>query len=242
MRSNALRRFQKWIAKWLMLFSALQPLLGAQEQPELFYYLAVPSCPQKGECLFVACIQLDHKGNPVQLSPKSGKSSTPFFSIWRSSYWDEHAPEGSMRTPADWKYAIETKAERAIARKPEFAPLPESIRQFFFELEKLRCISMQEIILQPLFRTEGFIGWQHVKHLDVLATPASTSAEDRSKAFLLSLREPKEKDPAKALNACFSLLHLKTQSIRYWPEYNVFLIEAHADFKDVVETLFSPTY
>jgi len=243
MRCFSLRQVWKWSVVCLIFLSAMHPSLNAKEQPELFYYLAVPSCPKNGECLFVACIQLDRQGVPVQSRAKNDASGAgSIFSIWRSSFWDEKAPDKSLRTPLDWKHSIEVKAERAIVRKSEFSQLPEPIRLLFLELEKLRCVSMQEIILQPLFQAEGFIGWQHVKHLNVLATATSTSAEERAKALLASLHEARETDPGKALAGNLALLHIKAQSVRYWPEYNVFLIEANEDFKEVAETLFSAMY
>ncbi len=191
--------------------------------------------------MFVACIQLSRLGIPLGAKTQAGQTA-PFFSLWRSGYWDEKAPEASVKNDEQWKNALDASAERAVAKKAALSQLPAPILRFFFELEKLRCASLsQQIILQPLFKTEGFVGWQHVKHLDVLATATTVSDGERSKALLSSFRDSSATDPEKSLVSNLSAFGAKPRSIRYLPEYNVFLIEADAHFKEAVETLFSPT-
>lgn len=241
MRSTWFRQLQKRIALWSVLLCAIPPFARATDAPEIFYYLAVPSCPAKGECVFVACIQLDRLGIPV--AEKAGKSgAASFFSIWRSSYWDEKAPGAAVKTAGEWKTLLNAEAERAVARRGSLSQLPDPIRKFFVELEKLRCASLRkQIILQPLFKTEGFVGWEHVTHLDVLATASTISAADRSKALLAGFHDTVETDPAKSLVANLASLGVKPRTARYWPEYNLFVIEADAKFKEI-ETLFSAMY
>jgi len=240
MSSHWFRRFQKRIAVCLIFLGSLNPLARSAE-PEMFYYLAVPSCPQKGECLFVACIQLNRRGLPLDVKTKTGPSA-PFFSIWRSSYWDEKAPETSIKNYAQWKSALDAEAERAVAKKEVLSQLPAPITRFFFELEKLRSASLnQQIILQPLFKKEGFVGWQHVQHLDVLALATNASDKERSKALLSSFHDPNATDPEKSLLSNLAAFGVKPRSMRYLPEYNVFLIEADAHFKEAAESLFEAT-
>ena len=240
MSSHWFQRVQVGIFACLIALGVTSPLACADEQPETFYYLAVPSCPGKGDCVFVACIQLNRQGIPVDAKGKAG--TAPFFSIWRSGYWEEKAPDAFVKNADEWKSNLDADAERAVAKKASLANLPDPITKFFFDLERLRCASLgRQIILQPLFKTEGFVGWQHVKHLDVLATPTTVSDEERSRALLASFQEAVEKDPAKSLRNSLASVGVKPQSVRYWPEYNVFLIEADAKFIEV-ETLFSPLY
>ena len=241
MRSHWFRRFQKRVAFCLVLLGALHPLARAAKPPEMLYYVAVPSCPKNGECIFVACIQLSHLGIPLEAKTKAGQTA-PFFSIWRSSYWDEKLPKASVKNYEQWKNALDASAERTVAKKEALSQLPAPILRFFFELEKLRSASLsQQIILQPLFKAEGFVGWQHVKHLDVLATATTASDGERAKALLSSFRDSSAADPEKSLLSNLSAFGTKPRSIRYLREYNVFLIEADAHFKEAVETLFSPT-
>ena len=238
MNCNWFRWYQKWIVITCIAFSCtMNPSAFAVDSPEFFYYLAVPSCPQNGECVFVACIQLNRQGIPVDAK----SATTPFFSIWRSSYWDEKETAVGVKNYDEWRKDLEAKAERAMAKKASLSQLPSPILKFFLELEKLRCSSLQQqIILKPLFKTEGFVGWEHVKHLDVLADATTVSDEERSKALLASFQDRSEKDPAKSLLANLSALGIKTKSVRYWPEYNIFLIEAEAQFKETIEDLFKP--
>ena len=222
MSSTWLRRFQKAIAAWLVFLGATHPLARAVAQPEVFYYLAVPSCPAKGECVSVACIKLDRNGLPVDA--KQAKAA-PFFSIWYSGSWQGKTPNASAKQ----------------GKPGKLADLPAPLVRFFAELEKLRATSVEPLIPQPLFKPPFSMRWEHVAHLNIVAAASAVSAEDRSKALIASFHEAIETDPAKSLMSNLSCLGVKPRSLRYWPEYNVFLIEADARFQETIETLFSPT-
>ncbi|MCX6966301.1 MAG: hypothetical protein NTZ46_00725 [Verrucomicrobia bacterium] len=214
------RRLQTPIAACLVL-GALNLLARATEPAEIFYYLAVPSCPGPGECVSVACIQLDGTGAPVDAKSKDGK---PFFSIWYSGCWQ---PKPTKSFPR-WSLP-EREGE-----------LPVPLLGFFTELEKLRAASARPIILQPLFKPPFSMRWEHVAHLNVVASASDVSAESRSKALLASFHDPQGTDPAKSLSSSLGLLGMKPHRLRYWPEYNVFLIEADARLKETIEILFLP--
>jgi hypothetical protein len=231
----------QWMLPCVLLLLASPPLAWAKERPRTFFYLAVPACD--GNLISVACIKLNRQGVPAGGTPKTGNASaTPFFSIWYSTPWEQKAPEASVTSQKAWEEDLETKAKRALAESGGVSELPVPIAQLFLEIEKLRCATTRDIILQPLFKTQDFVGWEHEKHLNVLATVTSVGAEQRAQAILASLAERKESDPAKALRSCFTTCGIKTESVRYWSKYNVFLIEAGADFEDFIETLFSPLY
>ena len=144
--------------------------------------------------------------------------------IWYSGSWQE-------RTPS--VFPKQSRVEKE-------GNLPAPIVRFFVEIEKLRAASAQPLILQPLFKPPFSMRWEHVVHLNVLATTSAVSAADRSKALIASFREPRETDPAKSLLSTLETLGFKPRSLRYWPEYNLFLIEADARFQETIETLFLP--
>ena len=219
MSSLWFRRFPKWIAACLIFLGALNPLSRAADPAEWFYYLAVPSCPAPGECVSVACIRLDHNGLPVDAKPKE-----PFFSIWYCGSWQERTPGARLQ----W----------SLPEKEGSLPAP--LLRFFTEFEKLRAASAQPLILQPLFKPPFSMRWEHVAHLDVVATASAISAGARSKALLASFHDTGQADPAKSLLANLAPLGIKPRSLRYWPEYNIFLIEADAKFKETIELLFAP--
>lgn len=240
MSCHALCRVRKGMITCALLLAAMNPFASAKEKPSTFYYLAVPTCQRQERLISVACIKLDRHGLPAEGKAKG--SDTPFFSLWYSAPWEEAAPDDSVRNVSQWKEALEAKAERALAKDEAMSQLPAPIVRFFLEIEKLRCVSPRDVIVQPLFKSRNFVGWEQVKRLDVVASASPLSAEERSKTILWSLHEIKGTDPAKNLEALLSCVSIKTQSVRYWPRYNVFLIEAGADFDESIQTLFSPMY
>lgn len=214
------------------------PLLAKDRPPETFYYLAVPSCG--GKCLFFATLQFDRQGKLVQAPQKK----TPFFTLWRSGYWDEKAPDPFVKNLEDWKKTLELRAQKTVAAKQEMGGLPAPIVDFFVAVETLRAAALdQPLVLQPLFQTKDFVGWENGTHLNVLAVPDTVGAKERSKALLRTmgaLSKEETQDPAQWMKTLLIHFGAKVQSVRYWPEYNVFLFEADGEFKETMETIFSP--
>lgn len=227
------------MAACLLLVSFSPPLLAKDPPPETFYYLAVPSGLEK--CLFFASLQLDRHGVPAAPKKKEAKTA-PFFTIWRSGYWDEKEPEPPAKNLEEWRALLALRARQTVEAKKEIAALPPPLVECFVALETLRASALHcEIVVHPLFQTQSFVGWENESHLNLLATPDGLSAPERSKGLLRTMGASKKEetqDPAQWMKNLFTASGVKVQSVRYWPEYNVFLFEAGAEFKEKMEVLF----
>lgn len=226
----------RWISLALAACLLLPASLAAKE-PERFYYLAVPSAPAK--CLFFSCLQFDPTGKRVAAPGKKG----PFFTLWRSGYWDEKNPHTAAKDFDDWHKALELRAQKTLAEKKEMSLIPSPIVEFFVAVETVRAAALnQPLVVEPLFQSQGFIGWENGRHLNALVTPDTLGPKERSKALLRAMGAPEkeqDQDPAQWMKTLLTNLGVKVQSVRYWPEYNIFLFEGDGEFKDLVEVLFN---
>lgn len=232
---NASRWLRIGLAACLCFLLAAPPSRG--KEPETFYYLAIPSAP--GKCLFFASLQFDLAGKPVAASPKAR-----FFTLWRSGYWDERAPDLPVKTAEEWTRALELRARKTLAAKKEMSLIPPPLVEFFVAVETLRAGALdQALVVHPLFQAKGFAGWENTSHLNLLATPDTLGPKERSRQLLRSMGAASrelDQDSAQWIKTLFSAFGMPLRSVRYWPEYNVFLFEADGRFKEKAETVFSP--
>lgn len=235
MSADALSFLRGWAA-CLLVFSGA---VFAGEKEETSYFLAVPS-PQQ-DLVVLEVIRLDRHGQPLPAPKKQG----PFFTIWRSGYAQEKAPDVAVKTLEDWNRELELRGQKAVAARAEMGALPAPIVRFFSELETLRAGALsQPPVLQPLSRIKGFAGWEEVAHFDVLAVPDTLGSKERARALLRAFRAPQKEldsDPGPWLKAYLESLGVKVKSARYWPEYNVFLFEGGAHFREMADVLFNGT-
>lgn len=220
-----------------LIFLGIAPSEAKEEAP--YYFLAVPVAQDGLVCM--AALQLDRQGKPVLAS----KKSSPFFTIWRSGYSAEKEPDGLVKDKESWNKTLELRAEKAVAAKQEMGGLPAPLLKFFMAVETLRAGALnQPPVLAPLFQARGFVGWAEVAHLDVIAIPDTLGPKERSRQLLRTLgasQKEAEQDPAQWMKTFLENLGVKVQSARYWPEYNVFLFEGDAQFKEMVDMLLNAT-
>ncbi len=224
-------KLPRWIALFLLLCCASP---GGAEPAAAFYYLAIPSAPAK--CLFFSCLRLEAQGNPGPAGKKS-------FTLWRSGYWDEREPDIVVKDPGDWTHALELRARKSLAARPEMNGVPPAMIEFFVALQTLRDAALKTpIVAEPLFRNPNFVGWENARHLNALAVPDTLGPKERSRALLQAMGAAErelDQDPGPWLKALLGSLGTKVASARYYPEYNVFVFEAGPDFPQTMETLFS---
>lgn len=218
-----------------LLFLGMLPVKAKEEAT--FYFLAIPVAQDDVVCLEV--FQFDRAGKPVM----DAKKKPPFFTIWRSGYWAEKSPDIVVKDMDDWRKALELRAQKTVASKKEMAGLPPAIVDFFVAVETLRAGALNgALVVQPLFQAKGFVGWGEVSHLNVIAMPDTLGPQERSKALLRTFKAPAkevDQEPGQWMKTFLENLGVKVKSSRYWPEYNVFLFEGGADFKDLVDALFN---
>ena len=224
---NALRR----IGLGLLLLLSMGALHAGEART--FCYLAVPSAPAK--CLFFSCVRVD--AQPV--AAKKG----PFFTLWRSGYWDEKQPDIVVKDAADWTHALELRARKIVAVRPEMSRLPPQVAEFFTAVETVRAAALdQPLAVEPLFRDQHFAGWKSARHLDALVVPDTLGPKERSRRLLAAMgatEKEQGQDPGEWLKRLLASLGTEVASARYYPESNVFIFEAGEKFPEAMELLFS---
>jgi hypothetical protein len=216
-------------------------------EPELFYYVAVPSAP--ADCLCIACARF-----------KAGDTKKrPFFTLWRSGYWQEKAPSTSQAANSAkevakaleaWTRTLQDQARKTVGAKPETAQYPASLVDFLVTLETLKISADDKpLVVEPLFKNPTsvglpFLGWNAVDHMDLRVLPDTLGGQERSKRLLQSIQAPASEQSMDFGQWMISFLEKMGTPVlgaHYYPEYNVLVFVAGADFGETMKTLFSTT-
>jgi hypothetical protein len=240
--------WNRWAKRMSILLIIAGGSLGRAEDANLFYYVCVPRCEPDMKFLSALCVRFAASSASTPGGQHGGRhAAEAWYTFW---YLQPCFQAATATTEHPWGGTFEDFMERVRPEpKGMDKDLPVAITGLLTKVHAWREYTSQDIILQPLYARQSRSLWRAVDHLDVVAVAAPGISKERSRWLVRAINRAgegarkvpalRDDDVAAALRQEFSRVGIKTQSVRYWQEYNILVIQADAGFEGLAVSVFS---